>query len=522
MSPRLVLTMFLAALSAPSGRAQDLGLERVTVLDPEAAGIKAIEDGETTTALQCRGFEIVFSRPVSRWEVGELPGGKWVVLAGGAQPGVDFYLFDPSNGEVGLPFHVRDALRLPGDFGHGNGSWPLASPPHLFLFAVEKSRRCEFFAVDFTNQVPSELTSKSVAIEASGFDVGYDQNSQQIEVSFRGVEDRLTFVHPLAPKLAVEPRTLDFGSVPVGATVLRTLTLRNAGRRPATLLLSSEHEAFSVRGDAAVDVPAGGERRIDVAFAGADPAIVLSALKIDSAVVGVSTSVPLRGEVRAAMVAEPETPEVVTQSEPGERSDTSVPAPAPATPLPTLSVEDLGMLTARRLDEHRILVRGSLGLDAAAMPDLFEKERALALEFTNPATKGAWSMALDASQQVRVCVRAGAGDRVEVALRDATGMTDAMSWLDVRPGLRVVGDRCVVDVAPDRPFFLMSVEPDASGEKPVRVLRAWRGRADGRGRAVVPLSAIPRGREPVYLAIGERRRDGTTLAHSELVRVEGE
>jgi uncharacterized protein YfaP (DUF2135 family) len=110
------------------------------------------------------------------------------------------------------------------------------------------------------------------------------------------------------PQLAVEPSALDFGSLPVGATDRRTVTLRNEGTADATVravrLGSSGGDAtrgtvYAFDGALPLTVPAGGTATADVRFAPSSAATFTETLQIEAGL-GAPLALALRGRGEAA------------------------------------------------------------------------------------------------------------------------------------------------------------------------------------------------------------------------------
>ncbi len=101
-----------------------------------------------------------------------------------------------------------------------------------------------------------------------------------------------------SPMIAVQPTSLDFQSVNVGATKDLTLTVRNTGNATLNVTaITSSNSRFSVTSGTSFNVAAGGQQTVTVPFSPTASGVQTGALTIASnASNGPTTTVQLRGE----------------------------------------------------------------------------------------------------------------------------------------------------------------------------------------------------------------------------------
>jgi len=72
---------------------------------------------------------------------------------------------------------------------------------------------------------------------------------------------------PASPYIAVEPTSIDFGTVILGQSAQRTLTVRNSGNAELVIsAIGSSHTAFSLIGDTAFQLAPGGSKTLTIQF----------------------------------------------------------------------------------------------------------------------------------------------------------------------------------------------------------------------------------------------------------------
>lgn len=506
-----VLGSMAAVLLATTLSSQDF--VRPVPFDPSEKGIVERGPPGKVEVLEIGDQRIVFSRAVRGWEIGELPGGRWVILAGGVDPGLDIYVFDPQRGEViGLPFHVTNGLRLSPTFANGAGAWPLFEVPHLFVLAVERRGRISCIAVDASRQVPRELASLDLPLSVSDFRVSFDATTEQVRVEFDGADAVLEFAHPLAPRLVVEPHHVSLGDLAPGEVRQVGFRLRNVGRRPLRIQPRVSGAGLSIDRSDPIDIEAGGENGLMLTVRAPERGRVRGMVGVDSAVIGASVSIAVRGRVQVTARTEPTSPEIA-----GDRPDDatvpdeleSVPDPAPDATLEPFRRRELRGIAWWRLDADRVWV------DATAALESRGSDRAR-LVVRNRFTGGE----VVAPRAGRACVvDARAGDSLSVGVIDGTKESPFVTLCEVRPELRVEDGVCVVESAPNVPFFLLLVEPAADGQ-PKRVLRSWRGVAGADGSARFSVAGLRHGTRRLHLVAAEAAGEPGRLTHSPIVVVE--
>ncbi|MCA8942385.1 MAG: hypothetical protein KDB80_07460 [Planctomycetes bacterium] len=492
------------------------GVVRPKPFDPRERGIEGRGPAGQVEVLAWGDQRIVLSRPVRAWEIAELGDGRWVILAGGVDPGLDIYLFDPRSGEViGLPFHVSDGLRLPPTFASGLGSWPLFELPSLFVLAVERRGRIRCLAVDASRQVPRELASLDLPMTVRDLRVSHDPETEQVRVEFDGADAVLEFVHPLAPRLLAEPRYVDLGDVPPGARVQRTIVVRNGGRRPLRVGASAT-AGLELVGGGSLQIEPGEARELSLTVDVPASGSVRGSVRLDSPVVGASVSIAVRGSVVATAIPDgTKPPDPSTRSAGPDRRPTELQAgdgSARSNTLPVLGAELARSIELRRLDRGRISAEGL----AAFWRDLevaSGRGGADSLVLRNDDTGQVRSVARSEPQLVLDAI---VGDSLSVALARDGLMSAFLPLAVIRPSLRIERGTCAVRTAPNRSFLLCSVAIDER-RRPVEVLAAVRGVADATGDARIAVSSIAVGSGPAHFVVAESARSPDRLAWSDVV-----
>lgn len=434
---------------------------------------------------------VPFAAPVPARDLTVLqyPDGSLVVLVGGVSESLEIYRVDPASGvQEPLLRRTNNGRRLPQGFGDGLGSWPVQCGGGLLMFAFENpDEQVEFRAVVGL----SPLASRSVP-QCEDFEAHLDPESWRVEVRLLGptgeVVERLSFLHPLAPRLKVEGADgglLDFGAVPVGETRERELVLRNTGQEPLSGRIEISR-GFELDGPPEIALPPGEHTRRRVRFAPTAVGDVAADLRVTAPVESARTALGLRGTgVAAAAVDSPPatalaTPDPTAASPAPAPADDAGTAPAtdpspssPPPPPPPARPEAIELETLWRNASHLVVKLRLTPADA----DL----KRIALRIAGERVSEWWTYPPGV---VMAVVQARALDLIEIAAVGPGGRSDWAPVGRAPAALRVEDGWVTVHAPASTDFLLLEVLAGPDEDAPTRrVLRVWRGRADPRGHA---------------------------------------
>ena len=140
--------------------------------------------------------------PVRDCAVGGTSGGDLIVLAGGGREQLDVYLVQ-SDGHY-RRYPTEGGRRMPRSFNDGQGSWPTVEGRHLVLMVFSREATPRFRALDFQARVQA---SRQLPPAVEGFQVRSDADLGLVEIRFGNAAPRLSFRHPLAPRLELSSTT---------------------------------------------------------------------------------------------------------------------------------------------------------------------------------------------------------------------------------------------------------------------------------------------------------------------------
>lgn len=439
-----------------------------------------------------------FSNPVRDIEIGRLPDGTVIVLAGGVREGLDVLRFDPTMGVLER-YPTEGGRRLPTAFGGGRGSWPLADDAGLLLFAFERDDAVQFFAA-VARRI---LASRTLPLECEDFRAHLDAASRRVEVEFLDGAgesiDELDFPHPIAPRLVLEGAEggrVDFGEVTVGeGPVTRRILFRNEGLYRLDGRIVVDEAGFAVDGDPALELAPGEEVGREVRFEPQAPGEIVARLRVESEAPSARGVVELRGRAREGPAAEPAggagADPITGGAPPGAGIEA---APTGAADAPRFERPDAVDLRALWVDVGRLSVAVRLAPEDAHAPRL-----AVRLDGDDDRIS-TWPVYRPG--QIEAVVAAQALELIEVAVVGPGGRGDWLAVGLVPAALRLEGRWVAVHAPAFSDFLLLEVVASDDPESTRRVLRAWRGRADGRGLARFDLADfVGDGVEPVRLQL---------------------
>jgi hypothetical protein len=478
----LPLLTVLAWLPAPCpAQAEPVSMRPVQPVDPRRAesGFEVLEqDGlfrrvtwRVAGAPGARPIDVPLVRPVRDLELALAPEGSvLVLLAGGvrSQESLDVYLV----GQGGLlhVFETQGGARLPARFNGGLGSWPLCEDEHVVLFAYQRMGRIEFRAADLRGQLHA-VRSYGPEKAVQGFRAESDPVTSEVRVFFEGDPQPLVFPHPLAPRVAPDRSSIDFGVQALGVAAARPLELRNTGGRPLVVEVRVGEGPFLWLGPAVLEIAPGGSFAGEVRFLPAAAGPFRDTLWLQSNAANPRAAVVLRGEgVALSAAADPEATGQGT-GRPGSGAARAAaqqpPQPMPPTRWAGLRIEPSGL--------QRVRISGVL-LDPGAAERLRVRSSSGHREFAQLGEEGAFLVELGAAP----------GDTLHAAAIGRTGPASPEALLGrVLPAL-VAGDgQLEVRGAGASGFRLFSVVPAEEGQAADLVLQAWDGRLDARGVAAI-------------------------------------
>ncbi len=482
MSVRFAVMLLFAA---PVARAQapDVAWERPVAVDPTTVDVVPVQREGAVVAISLPpaagiGTErntVPFVEPVHDWEVGKLPNGDLVVLAGGVKDDLTVY-FVPAAGAAREPFRTQHGRRLGPAFGDGHGSWPLVAGPDLWVIAYQNDDRHVIFRALTTGR---GLVRAELPAACKGFGVPrFDPRSFEFTVPLDGVDDVVRFVHPRAPKASIDSmdgERSDFGLVQLGQSVERRFRIRNVGGFPLRATVRAEPAGvFEVEDEAELELAAGAMTELVVRCAPAVAGEVTGQLKIESPVRGGDAGLALHVE-GFELAAEPEkvppVPFDVATAPPAPEADAAGTAPRtvvrPALRVPPPVVTDARVVW----DGGRVavsgVVRGPHVAPAVVLRAAFGRGEVVA------------PLAADGSFRARV--PSFALEPIEVALASPSGAASSFVAMGRAPLVLAAEDGGLrLSTLPRQRYLLVQLTPGGL------VLHAWRGRADARGKAAIP------------------------------------
>lgn len=486
--------LLISALPAQDAVASDwrgLPLRRAEILDPEQHGFRASRSaGKVVELVIGAGSRLPLQRPVSDWQIAELPGQVYVILAGGIRESLDLYLYEGKTGSVEV-IGTDGGRLLPAEFGEDQGSWPLFEGRALVFFPYERDDKLHFTVVNFQGQV---LARRILPLAVDAYRVEIDSRSYQVRVSFDMLGEALTFMHPAAPRLVLDAGTLRFSG-----PERRSVLLRNQGRRPLHVELTLEGQGYRIVGPHSAVIPASSTREITVEMSrlADDRAslVISSAVPGAQAVVGLYHSNALAtASDSVPVVAEPEAPPIAdaqTVSDGVVTDASDVPSAEPpfadhtseVMPLPILGAEECAGFELRRLDGDRVEVSGRplLASGHADVPDLLVR---------NHRSGEVCQGVLGKDGSFRITIAASDGDDLECGYANPEGEVSYRALAPILPALSYENGALFAQGRAGTEIMLLEVITRGAMDLPSRVLRCWRLVTDGRGRVRIPFSSL--------------------------------